>query len=401
MIMTFPRMSSNTRNREIAHVDTDRADSVFVIANGNERGGAATHLMALAEALSASGRPQHYTFALLGDGYLAHQLRCRGCKVQLLPTAQMSAVPALARSLARHPYSLVNAHGPRMNVVAALAAWRANRPWTSTIHSDPRTDFLHSRFKTVFFTRLNRRCLGSADGLFTVNPDYGSLWPNRPLFHLPNAAVLRPLPRERQYYQHWLRERLQLPPDSKLVGIAARFDPNKNIDVLVQAIGHLRHPDVYLLLAGSGPLRDRLEQVARAAGVRERLRFIGFIEWTPEFYAGLDVHVLPSRNEGTGLSILEAGFYGTPNVGSDIGGIRQLIDDGHTGLLAPAGDAKALAGCIQRLLSEDGLAQRLVERFREEVVPRHTPHGLLAAYERGYQELRGRHNWEKTRPSSP
>ncbi|MCL6632659.1 MAG: glycosyltransferase family 4 protein [Alicyclobacillus herbarius] len=370
----------------------------MILAKGNEQGGAASHLAAFAQALTR-GHPQFtYHFAVAGDGYLYGRLLDIGVPTTLLPPGRLTVVPRFIRFLCHiSGHAFINAHGPRMNTVAALAAQSLRCRWTSTIHSDPRDDFLGRPVRGAVWTRINTLSLRFADGLFAVNPDYMSLCGKRPAYHVPNATVFEQLPKPNSHYRWQLRQKLQLAPDTQVVGVAARLHPNKNIDVLIRALPYLKRTDVHLAIAGWGPMEEALRRLTHELGLTHRVHFLGYCENVSEFYAGLDVHVLCSRSEGTGLSILEAGFHGIPNVGTDIPGIRQLIDHEKTGLLAPVGDAYALAACIDHLLADPDAARSLAACFQATVIPKHTPEELLAAYERGFQALLGSQETVKRR----
>lgn len=107
-----------------------------------------------------------------------------------------------------------------------------------------------------------------------------------------------------------------------------------------------RTKDVHLVVAGEGPLRRSLEDLAEQLGVSDRVRFLGFINQTdlPEIYAAADVLVLPSEFEPFGLVVNEAFACGTPAVVTDAcGSADDLIIEGQTGFVVPTGDIEVLA----------------------------------------------------------
>ena len=138
-----------------------------------------------------------------------------------------------------------------------------------------------------------------------------------------------------------------------------RLARQKGVATLVQAAAALRTEGATVDLVGDGPQRAELEALADRLGVRDRVRFHGFVHHddVPGVLAGADVVVLPSVYEELGSVLLEALQARAPIVASDVGGIPFAVGD--AGLLVPPGDAGALAGALDRVLSEPGLARAL------------------------------------------
>lgn len=361
--------------------------SVIVFFAGNERGGAASHLRNLARTVIRSQTDRSYRFISLGDDSLTRIIRQTGVACDVIHAGSFGAVKQLAEILRAEKNVLLHAHGPRLNILASMAAKRANVPWTSTIHSHPSYDFLGSAIKSTVYPKLHVWSLKRAMGLFVVQSDLSSALPVNTVLDVPNAIDSSPLERPRREVQMQWKERLHLPSTARFIGIAARFDPVKNIDVLIQAVYQLQTNDVHLLIAGDGIMRDTLVSLSETLGVAARVHFLGFVSDMSSFYAALDVHVLPSKSEGTPFAVLEAGFYGAANIGSDVTGLRTLLLDGKAGELVPVGDATALANAIDAILENETRRNDIVEAFSRDVLPKFTPERMLEAYERGYTVL--------------
>jgi glycosyltransferase involved in cell wall biosynthesis len=140
------------------------------------------------------------------------------------------------------------------------------------------------------------------------------------------------------------------------IGSVGRLDAQKGFDVLVAALAQL--PGVHCVLIGDGPERESILAAAQAHDVADRLTLTGRLDDPAERVAELDVFVLPSRFEGFPLVILEAMLAGVPVVATDVGAVREAIDDGVTGLLVPPEAARELAQAIGRMLAEPGLRER-------------------------------------------
>lgn len=367
---------------------------VYVLAAGNERGGAASHLVSYAKALANSTHPAAtaVTFLIAGQGDLNSrfkELEPHGVRVRRVSAESRRVVVEVSKILRETPGSGLHSHGPRWNVLAARIAKRVGCRWTSTIHSHPDLDFLASRWKTFILPRLHRRALRSAAGVFVVNPDFAALFPGKPCKFVPNAVEPIALPEPRAVYRSLLRQQLGVLDDVPVIGVAARLDKVKDLGTLIRAVKNLQSVNVHLAIAGDGPERDPLEHLAKDLGITDRVHFLGFISGVSQFYAGLDVHVLTSRSEGAPSAVIEAGWVGTPNVGTDIPGLVHLIDDGKTGALVPVGDAVALAGAISGLISNPELATSYTEKFAEKVLPKYLPEKMVSSYLEGYETFLG------------
>ena len=162
-----------------------------------------------------------------------------------------------------------------------------------------------------------------------------------------------------------------------VVGFAGRLVPKKGVDVLIEAMTILarRLPQVRLIVAGDGPERPRLERQVRAAGIEASVAFLGHLDAAAlqRALAPAWVQSVPSRwDEPFGLVAAEAMMRGTAVVASDAGGLAEQVVEGETGCRVPAGDATALAGALERVLSDRGLAERLGLRGREHALANFT-----------------------------
>jgi glycosyltransferase involved in cell wall biosynthesis len=183
------------------------------------------------------------------------------------------------------------------------------------------------------------------------------------------------------------REQLGGSEGRPLVLTAARLDPQKGHPALLEAA--TRVPEAIFVLAGEGPRRERLEELAGELGIADRVRFLGRREDVPRLLAACDVFALPSLYEGSSLAVLEAMASGTPVVGSAVGGTDELIEDGRTGLLVPPGDPGALAAALRRLLANPELRTELAARARERVERDLTRERMAARVTAVYRELLG------------
>lgn len=173
----------------------------------------------------------------------------------------------------------------------------------------------------------------------------------------------------------------RLPGDGVVVGTAARIEPGKRLDRLLDAVSD--RPEARVVVVGDGPGRGHLERVAATLGMTDRLHITGWTDDARGWIAGLDAFVLPSEREAMPLAVIEAMLAGVPVVATRVGAVPDLITDGATGLLVDAGDDRALQAAVIRLLDDPELAERLGRAGRAHAAQ----HLTAAAMARGYEQL--------------
>ena len=143
----------------------------------------------------------------------------------------------------------------------------------------------------------------------------------------------------------------------------ARLVPVKNLGLLLEACAELRSRGVEFraLLVGDGRCRGELEEARQRLALGETFELVGAVtqHQVVSLWQRAAVATLTSDSEGMPVSLMEAGACGVPAVATAVGGVPELVDDGITGLLVPAGDASALAAALERLLRDREVAARL------------------------------------------
>lgn len=157
------------------------------------------------------------------------------------------------------------------------------------------------------------------------------------------------------------KQRLGLPEDHFIVGTVARLHKQKGIEYFIKAMPAVlaQHPKTLFLIVGDGALRDELEALARQLGIADKVIFTGYVNPVAHTMATFDIKVISSIYEGTTLTVFEAMAQHIPIVSTDVDGLKEVLVDGQTALLAPAYQPAALAERINRLLSDDALRATL------------------------------------------
>lgn len=176
-----------------------------------------------------------------------------------------------------------------------------------------------------------------------------------------------------------IRAELGLPSETPIVGTAAILRTEKALEVLIEAhVGVIRHvPDTHLVIAGDGGCEAQLRARAQELGLSDRVHFLGRRFDIDGLLRSFDVGAMSSDWEGMPLFVFECMAAGTPLVATEVGGLPEVVDDGHTGLLVPRRDPNALAVAIAGLLADPGRRAQLataaaarLEQFTMEAVAR-------------------------------
>lgn len=174
------------------------------------------------------------------------------------------------------------------------------------------------------------------------------------------------------------RRTFDTPSDAPLLLAMGRLHENKAFDLIIEAMTGI--PNVYLWLAGDGPLRQTLSERAHQLGVDNRIRFLGWREDTQDLLATCDVFVCPSRHEPLGNVVIEAWAQRKPVVAAKSQGPNELIDHNRTGLLVPIDDVKAMAAGIRNVVKTTELGTALADNGFNAYQERFTEARVVALY---------------------
>lgn len=287
----------------------------------------------LVPAFAAAGIPIHRLRAP-GESPLLGMLRLRRLLVDLEP-------------------ALVHTHLAAAGVLARVAArWQKVPRVVTTLHN--LSDWEEKRGSPLRW--LDRRTLPLADAVVTVSDAIRlavervspNLGPRTVTVH--NGVPLESLAgtgRERDS----ARAALGYRPADFVVGAVARLDPRKGLDTLLDALAlaEAERPELRVLLVGDGPERERLEEQVQTLGITARVRMVRDRVEVRAMLAAMDLFAAPSRTEGLGVAIIEALAAGIPVLGSAVGGIPEVVEDGVCGRLLSPGTPRIWARSLVEL----------------------------------------------------
>ncbi len=187
-----------------------------------------------------------------------------------------------------------------------------------------------------------------------------------------------------------LREELNYPPSTKLVGVVAVLRSWKGHHVLLDAAKNLSasHPDLKWVLAGDGPIRELLERRILDEGMNGYVHLLGHRTDVSNVMASLDIVVLPSTaHEGIPQTLLQAMAMGKPVIGTRVGGIPEIVKNGETGYLIPPQSADDLARAVDHLLKSPDWMREFGQKASDYVKHHHSVDHMIQQIEKIYQQF--------------
>ena len=180
-----------------------------------------------------------------------------------------------------------------------------------------------------------------------------------------------------------------IPDDAFVVGWVGRMTGVKDTDAVLEIVRATRERGVpaVLCMVGDGPDRERLEQVAHELGIARSTYFVGYQPDVAGYYKLFDAFLLPSVNEGTPVSAIEALASGTPVVATRVGGVPDVVTEGIDGFLVEPGDTEAAAERLATLALDPELRARLGDAGRTNARERYSVGRLVDDVDRLYRSL--------------
>lgn len=344
-------------NHGRAHVDTG-TPSVLQIVASTQRRGAEVFANQLGEALDARGW-RHRTVSVersVGRPDLPFDVLGGG-------RFHPGTLAALARSARRH--DVLVAHGSSSLLPTMLVATAARRPFAYRNIGDPR----HWGDVPLADLRIGL-ALRRADVVVALSAP-ARAWLARQydvdehrIAVIPNGVDVRAVERADDTTRRAARRRLDVPADAEVLGYLGSLSSEKRPDWAVRATA--ARPGAILLVGGAGPMRTELEQLA-ADLAPDRVRFVGVLDDTRDFYAAIDALLLPSLTEGMPAVAIEAGLSGVRTIATDVGAVREVVLDHDTGVIVDAaalGDfTSAVRDADLRERVPEAAARALAEQF--------------------------------------
>ncbi len=347
-------MSENVSPLRIVHLDT-----------GRELRGGQRQLLLLARELRARGHGQ--LVVCLEGTKLELRARAEGFSTFALPAYDpwhAHGIIQLRQHLKLEPADVLHAHDGKGQTVS----WLASLGMPTRRVASRRVTFLPSR-RLDYRLKYDRTC----DGVIAVSEFVRGLIiaagvPESKVEVIPDGIEIPAQPHNLEALRQ-SRARWNFAEDDFVIGHVGAFTPEKGQTLAIKAIEQLaeRIPHARLFLVGDGPLRRSADFVKQLDRAGNRVRIESYIENLEEFFAAIDLFIMPSLSEGLGSSALLAMAHGLPVVAARVGGLPEIVQEGVTGWLVEPGSIKGLADGILEAFSDAARRRAFGQRARESV----------------------------------
>ncbi len=245
-----------------------------------------------------------------------------------------------------HQIDLLHAHMPKAHLLAGIAGSFTYKPVVATVHGMDITSH-ELGITNVVKSNLITNCQEAYTQALALGVPVNRVNMVR---NGINVNAFKPAETNNAF-----RQENNIPLDVPLVGFVGRLDFEKGPDYFLYAAEYIHHhkPDVHFVMVGEGSMKKELVEMCARFKLQDHVHFVEWIKNTASVYPELNVLAHTSRSDGTSLVLLEAMACGCPVAGFTIGGIREIIENRSTGLLAGAGDCEGMGRKIIQLLEQN------------------------------------------------
>lgn len=299
------------------------------------------------------------------------------CKGQFSPMTLQSI-----RSLVReHGVDVLHAHGYKADLYGWAALRSSGVATVSTCHT-----WYDNDLAVRVYGALDRRVLRSFDQVVAVSAEVEQQLLDAGV----TAAKIRRIRNgiDVQAFGEVAENRSGKSSRALRVGLVGRLSREKGVDVFIEAASRVAKAfaNVTFFVVGEGPDRPQLEEQIRSLNLGERLHLLGHQDAMLPVYAGMDLMVSASRQEGLPVALLEGMASGLPLVATSVGEVPNLILQGETGLLVEPGDPAALATAMEQVLGSSDRRLELGRKARERIAREYSAERMVGEYDKVYRQ---------------
>lgn len=316
-------------------------------------------------------RTQEYIERLKSRGVVLHDIAFAR---NPLSAANISAYKQLKAIIKAEHFDLIHCHTPAVSVLTRLAAKEARKEGSIVIYTCHGFHFHNASSKKnwLLYYPIEKTLSRFCDYIVTINKEdfnRAKAFHCSKVRYIPSVGVDINRIRDLQIDKATKKQEIGVPADKLLIISVGELIERKNHAVIIKALAKCGNPNIYYAIAGKGPLKEYLTELAQKLGLAERLILLGFRTDVFELYHAADISAFPSRIEGLGLAGVEAMAAGVPLVSSNVHGILDYVIDGKTGYAIAPDDVDGFAAAIEKLASDPALRESMRQDCLQAVEP--------------------------------
>jgi glycosyltransferase involved in cell wall biosynthesis len=366
---------------------------VLHLISGGDTGGAKTHIISLLKGLGKNIDAKVICF--IEDTFYEDGLKA-GINIEVYKQKErydLSVITRLEEEIEKENYDIIHCHGARANTIGVLLKRKIDKPFVTTIHSDYKLDFKDNVYKRIVYTAINSIALKKFDYYIAISNNFKKMlidrgFDEKKIFIVYNGIDLN----EKIEYvnKKEFLERYNISGENKiLVGIAARLDAVKDHETFIKGAAEVlkKRDDVIFLIAGEGNDQKELVSLTEKLNISDKVYFLGFVKDQYSFFNAIDINVLTSLSESFPYVILEGARVKKPVISTNVGGIKDLIENGYNGFLIDVGDYRALSKYILNLLEDKSIIKTMGENLYNSVEEKFSSNKMVKDHIKTYNEI--------------
>lgn len=324
---------------------------------------------------------------------LLRSAAAKGITVDIIPSRtryDARGIFDVRKMINRYKVNILHCHGYKSDVLGYFAALAGKVKLVATLHGWWVGDSTKSRFHNALdmhFIRYFDRIVVVSQSLLEAIERDKALSGKTVL--IPNCVNTNKFGKTRD--RDIIRSGLGIPPGAVLLGTVSRLTEEKGHTYLLDALAKLRKAgkDIYLIVAGEGPLESQLKARSVELGLGKNVIFAGFRDDVSDIISALDIFLMPSLSEGLPMAVLEAMAAGKQVIATNVGGIPSIIRDRQTGIFIKPKDDSSIVEAVTGLLEDRRLFGEIAANAEKFIRENYSLDIMAGQYEKVYFEILG------------
>jgi len=365
---------------------------ILLITTHLNIGGISTYTISLAKAMKAKG---HDVFVASNGGMLTPELAQAGIShinIDVLTKSELSpkvfkAIFEISKIVKKLKIDVMHSQTRITQVIGCFASRLSGAPMITTCHG-----FFHKNIGRAILPSWGEKVIAISDAVKENLINYFRVDEARVSMIYNGIEIKKFLKDFSEDEKYRLKDEFGIKRDCSVIGMIARFTPDKGHDVLLRAFREIlkQKPNVQLVFVGDGDKRQDIIALAERLDLSNNVVFVKQQLSTVNVLAIMDVFMFtPKRREGLGLVLLEALASGKPIVATSVGGISSVIENNINGFLVEPSNPELLVEPVLRLLKDKELYSKMAQRGREIAVKKFSINGMADRTEELYKRVKG------------